>query len=565
MTGDGSAELVSSARGVKRGVDSASDLSMGGRASPTLLAASPSVPLVYDAETPALARVYGAGNELGAALRVGTAVEVLAILDLHGNVQDDAMEADASGDADAVDIGGMAEELARERIAREPPPDVPRLHVILARPLAPSFPILQPRVDAVTDGITPWAFRSPNDPPPVPELSAGSATDGSASPRMLAANARARSLAAARSLLDAAARAEGTAALFAHVPAAMRTANPAVAFTATRAEVVAFLAGHVGGDTAAAQWILFSLISKVVSRRGEDDPPLGRFPVTVSGFPRVEGGGSRGSGGSAGASPGGGGSEPVLPLPAGASAAVRRLHGGICALLPRASLLPLRIENLNLLHFFPRRDADSGKLFPGVLQLAEGTPVIVDETVLAEGALDERGVANLNAIQSVAGLSALPFDFGTHTANWETDTPVIVLSSGKSLIQTPHAVSLTPAASARIAEETSAPSSAALPTVASDFFNRARAYVAAVRSLSFSLRGDVVRIVEADLAGARKENPALTPEELHGWLELARFAALSFGETELSAERWMFARGLEDARKGFLQGSRVAGASPSRT
>jgi hypothetical protein len=95
------------------------------------------------------------------------------------------------------------------------------------------------------------------------------------------------------------------------------------------------------------------------------------------------------------------------------------------------------MENLNALQFYPRKCVDNDRLSPGVLQLAPGTPVIVDESVLQEGKLGEVGVKNLSALQSVAGTATLPYDFFTHTAHWECDHPILVCtSSTKSLLRT---------------------------------------------------------------------------------------------------------------------------------
>jgi hypothetical protein len=60
---------------------------------------------------------------------------------------------------------------------------------------------------------------------------------------------------------------------------------------------------------------------------------------------------------------------PVLPLPSGASVAVRRLVAGLAKILPRTALLPLRIDNLNALQLNPVKDAETNRLASGILQV----------------------------------------------------------------------------------------------------------------------------------------------------------------------------------------------------
>jgi hypothetical protein len=57
--------------------------------------------------------------------------------------------------------------------------------------------------------------------------------------------------------------------------------------------------------------------------------------------------------------------------------------------------LPLEISSLNSARWSPSRDNGSTRLTHTRLQLAAGTLVVVDETVLATGQLNETGIVNL--------------------------------------------------------------------------------------------------------------------------------------------------------------------------
>jgi Mini-chromosome maintenance replisome factor len=58
-------------------------------------------------------------------------------------------------------------------------------------------------------------------------------------------------------------------------------------------------------------------------------------------------------------------------------------------LLPAFIELPLSLDVLNTTNFYPRSNDEN--LHAGVLQLLDGTTVLVDETVLNEGTLKEQG------------------------------------------------------------------------------------------------------------------------------------------------------------------------------
>jgi hypothetical protein len=80
------------------------------------------------------------------------------------------------------------------------------------------------------------------------------------------------------------------------------------------------------------------------------------------------------------------------------------------------------------------------------------------------------------------------------------------------------------------------------------FVEAARAYLGAARGLHYSLPPAVSSSVEDDLVAARKADRSLTQDDLSRWLTLARLAALSFGESALTMERWAYVRALEEAR-----------------
>lgn len=67
--------------------------------------------------------------------------------------------------------------------------------------------------------------------------------------------------------------------------------------------------------------------------------------------------------------------------------------------------LPLEVSALNAARWTPSRSNGSSRLSHTRLQLAPGTLVVLDETVLAAGQLHETGIGNLQVGARVAGSS----------------------------------------------------------------------------------------------------------------------------------------------------------------
>ena len=61
------------------------------------------------------------------------------------------------------------------------------------------------------------------------------------------------------------------------------------------------------------------------------------------------------------------------------------------SLVPKLRCIPVSIEALNSQVFVPKQDEKNFRLGESLLQLSEGTHLIVDETNLKEGKLDTTG------------------------------------------------------------------------------------------------------------------------------------------------------------------------------
>ncbi|CAL5393881.1 unnamed protein product [Camellia sinensis] len=91
-------------------------------------------------------------------------------------------------------------------------------------------------------------------------------------------------------------------------------------------------------------------------------------------------------------------------------------------LVPFTHFIPLTVDYLNTASLSPRKDYETNRLVSGVLQLAEGSHMMIDETYLQAGTLNSVGVENVE------------YDFKYYKMEMEADVQLLILSEGKSNI-----------------------------------------------------------------------------------------------------------------------------------
>ena len=304
-----------------------------------------------------------------------------------------------------------------------------------------------------------------------------------------------------------------------------------------REKLLAFLAAPLGGDALAAEYVLFALLARVHTR--SDGMPIGKFGVTL------------------------------LGAPDGADASSRRgsvasaLAEALAMLAPATAHLPLSIASLNARAWAPRKDYATNRLRSGPLQLASGTTLVLDETALSAGALNDRGVRNARALADLATTQELEMDFSFHAMRVPTDVNVVAVSGSRTsgIVEGLDAsVALRMTAEPRVpiigcdssssdfeepsrSHETSSKTSQARFDAAS--LAEMRAFVARARSSSHAIGADAGARIESAMVAARASDPNATQETFHRWLTMARLAALARGETELKIEHWDRARECE--------------------
>lgn len=127
----------------------------------------------------------------------------------------------------------------------------------------------------------------------------------------------------------------------------------------TRQELIDVLSTVLEGDKLAAEWLLVSLLGKIHTRRGA--LALGQLPINL-----------------------------VLPLTmVNSEILIKNLQDLLEKLLPRIVKLDFHVSELNKVKYLP--ESRDENLISGVLQLPESTVVLVDETRMGEGNLQDRG------------------------------------------------------------------------------------------------------------------------------------------------------------------------------
>ncbi|KAI0807083.1 mini-chromosome maintenance replisome factor-domain-containing protein [Fomes fomentarius] len=293
-----------------------------------------------------------------------------------------------------------------------------------------------------------------------------------------------------------------------------------------RAELIEWIAEEaLGGDRQAAEWILLSSISRVQSRH----PPLFPAPLVVSQFP------------------------PPPPVPSSGSpvALEPALSTILALLLPLTHTLTLSLESLNKSRYTPEsKDED---LHAGVLQLPQGTVLLVSEGGVREGQLLERGVTNIRALQEVMDAQTLAYVFPYSQFSFSTDISCIILAEGrksaffKTELNIPLRAPRGPTSVAALykpADQVNVPSPDKM---------------AAFRDLVVGSRCGKVQVpdatsehIQAQFVSQRQNDRSVTADDLIRWMTVSKLYAISYHEPTLSVEMWQRAKAFDDRRKSLL-------------
>ncbi|KAJ1963310.1 hypothetical protein GGI12_002127 [Dipsacomyces acuminosporus] len=294
--------------------------------------------------------------------------------------------------------------------------------------------------------------------------------------------------------------------------------------------LLARLTSVLGGDDLAAHYLLLHLLSSTVNIQGSK---VGKFSLNLIGFPS----------GLQTEEHGHSGFTLTNPAP-------KRVSDALAQFVPRSVELPFDLKLLNGTAFVP--NAESGDLQAGALQLAGGTEVVCDETSLHEGTLDQKGVRNLHALQTVILDQAVAYQYPFQPIEMDTNLRVLVLSTGKSILQNDCDLYLADPAASFLADVQQGKETPMQP-LDPMHTEQIRQYLELTRDLEFSIPKDVSDAISDEYASSRRRAHAdggkmMTQAELGLTITVARLVSISKGEKELSLASWKQASDLERRR-----------------
>ncbi|KAI8987216.1 putative alanine racemase-domain-containing protein [Pilobolus umbonatus] len=291
-----------------------------------------------------------------------------------------------------------------------------------------------------------------------------------------------------------------------------------------RQQVVSYIASVLGDDQLSAEYVLLQLLSRVTTK--STGFKLGNFSLNLSGFPNH-------------ITPKTDKDKLCLSNPAS-----KCFADVISNLTAHSVELPLTIDTLNGSKFSPKSVNEN--LESGLLQLVDGTTLIVDETVLNEGQLVDSGVRNFQALHNLILNQTLTYEFPYSQFNFDTDINVLTLSTSKSMLPNHCAI--------RIEAKHPLSEHPTTHQVSEDNLHLFRQYIQSARYAGYDIPQASSEYIQTSFVNERKDanqrNMILpTQEDLMLRMSLARLAALSFGETDLTPERYDYVVHLERQRR----------------
>ncbi|KAJ8901645.1 hypothetical protein NDN08_003852 [Rhodosorus marinus] len=263
-----------------------------------------------------------------------------------------------------------------------------------------------------------------------------------------------------------------------------------------RQQLVESLRSALMGDELAAEYALTNLVSRV--ERRTDTMVVGKISLNF-----------------------------IIPKDLPSSKVISTLE----ALCPRVHVIPVTIQSLNTENFVPKKNYAQNRLQSSRLQLPEGTVLVLDETNLEPGQLNERGLKNLSALKEIVTRQMLNYDFEFYQMEVNTNIPVLSLSRTKSLL--PFDDTLVCREEAKYQPSMASPSGDTLRKL------RLGLTILSTPEPAFEVPEPVSTKIENQFVEMRRQFPAHVDQDtLHRWLSLARARARTYGESGLTEDRW---------------------------
>eukprot|EP00730_Choanoeca_flexa_P016992 TRINITY_DN8122_c0_g1_i1.p1 TRINITY_DN8122_c0_g1~~TRINITY_DN8122_c0_g1_i1.p1 ORF type:complete len:599 (+),score=130.05 TRINITY_DN8122_c0_g1_i1:49-1845(+) len=267
------------------------------------------------------------------------------------------------------------------------------------------------------------------------------------------------------------------------------------------------LMSATGGDELAAELALLNILSSVWVRN--DDAAIGKFSINLAH------------------------QDQGKAMHEALSAVVRQV-------MPKSHSIAMSIDYLNQARMNPKKNYELERLEAGVLQLSDGTHLILDETSMTQGQLQEQGVKNLLALQQVVQNQTVPFEFDHMEPRFfPCNLPTMVVSEGKSMLPVDVKLRCEPVQPCQPAEVAN--------------IGVVRAFVGCMRLARVEIPAETQDFIETDFVAMRQQDAAnIQADWLHLLITMAKLRAASRGSLTLTSEDYSSAKAMEQARKARM-------------
>lgn len=232
--------------------------------------------------------------------------------------------------------------------------------------------------------------------------------------------------------------------------------------------------------------------------------------------------------------------QEVVPL------YTKTLYEIIEMIVPVSHYLPMTLENMNTLQFIPKKDYKTNKLVSGILQLAPHTHLVLDETAMKAGKLENNGVLGVQFISHLIKTQQLKCDFQYYQLDFHSNLAILILSEGRSMLPNNSQIPIHPSDEdvVKLIEETLKTAKYYLRTK----LDSIRRYLTQCKIQEFAMKDDESKMIEEDFVEMRKDDKNIGPEQLHNLLVLSRLIGIGKGQCALSKESWLKAKNMEIQR-----------------
>jgi len=289
-----------------------------------------------------------------------------------------------------------------------------------------------------------------------------------------------------------------------------------------RNEIVEYISNRFSGDELIAEYLLYNLVSRIYSR--VDSLPVGKFSLNICNITSTE--------------------------------QASEIYKLIQNIVPKSHYLTLEHKKLNNKRLAPSMNCIESMeqgigLVSGELQLSDGTVLVVDETTMQEGKIDNTGVVNISILSDLFQNQKITYDFNYHTLDFPADINLIVLSEAKSKLF-PCDCIIPLQNSANVNQDTS---------INEDLLNKIRGFIDTMKFSDYKIDQEMANNISKEFVEKRAEQSKgkqdyskkiLGQDDLLYQLNLARLYTLSHGQTQLTDEFWANTKELEEKREKRL-------------